>query len=612
MNRSCLLLVALALVVPALAATPVATFRDCPQCPEMTTIPDGTFAMGSNAAEKSWAAAHGANAADVADEAPQHSVSVRSFALGKYDVTRGEYAEFVRETAYPVAEGCRESSYPDSPVRAHASWRDPGFAQSDRDPVTCVSWRDAKAYVSWLNRKVPGGAYRLPTEAEWEYAARAGSTTRFWWGDEDGGAIAHAWYKANSEGRTHPVGSKPANALGLHDMTGNVWQWTEDCYDESYAGAPTDGSARRGADDCLRVDRGGSWLYPAWHLRVATRERNRAEWRDAIMGFRVAKTLGAPQPDDSAYARPGVLLEAGSTRLNFYCMGQGSPAVIFEAGYSDWSPAWVRVHSKVAQWTRACAYDRAGSGFSDPGEKPRSSSRIADELLAALRSAGIPGPYILVGHSYGGVNVRTFALRHMEETAGVVLIDGDSTDVEPAALQEDDHRVGREIVAAYSDCRDALAAGKSLALPAEHGHPAWECDRYLFRGLPEAAWSRELNDKVAELARTKVALFDALVSEMAEVPADEAWLREHRRSLGSRPVRVLSSGHHGGGPRDPDSPEGREYQRLVSKAQADWLGLTTNGKQVFASGSSEYIQLDEPDVVVQAIREVFEAARRPL
>jgi pimeloyl-ACP methyl ester carboxylesterase len=328
------------------------------------------------------------------------------------------------------------------------------------------------------------------------------------------------------------------------------------------------------------------------------------------MGFRVVKTMDLLQPDDSVFTRPGVFLDAGSTRLNFYCMGQGSPSVIFEAGYSDWSPAWVRVLPRVAQWTRACAYDRAGSGFSDPGKTPRSSSRIADELLAALRSGGISGPYILVGHSYGGVNVRTFALRHMDETAGLVLVDGDSTDVEPPALQEADHRAGREIVAAYSDCRDAVAAGASLSLPARKGHPAWECDRYFFRGLPEAAWSRELNAKVAELARTNVAMFDALASEMAEVPADEAWLREHRRPLGSRPIRVLSSGHHGGGPRDSKTPEGREYQRLVSKAQADWLELSTDGKQVFATGSSEYIQLDEPDVVIGAIREVYEAVRR--
>jgi hypothetical protein len=198
----------------------------------------------------------------------------------------------------------------------------------------------------------------------------------------------------------------------------------------------------------------------------------------------------------------------------------------------------------------------------------------------------------------------------MAQTAGLVLVDGDSTDLEPPALQEADHRTAREIVAVYRDCRDALAAGKPLALPAQHGHRAWACDRYLFRGLPEAAWSRELNETVAAIARSKVALYDALASEMEEVPGDEAYLREHRRSLGSRPVRVLSSGRHGGGPSDPDSPEGREYQRLVSKAQADWLELTTNGKQVFAHGSSEYIQLDEPDLVVEAIREVYEAARR--
>ena len=139
--------------------------------------------------------------------------------------------------------------------------------------------------------KSEAGPYRLPSEAEWEYAARAGTTTRFWWGDNDDGAAAHAWYKDNSDGKTHAVGLKPANPLGLYDMVGNVWQWTEDCYADNYAKAPINGSAAESPDGCMRVDRGSCWLYPSWLLRLATRERNPADFRDVVMGFRVAKTL---------------------------------------------------------------------------------------------------------------------------------------------------------------------------------------------------------------------------------------------------------------------------------------------------------------------------------
>jgi formylglycine-generating enzyme required for sulfatase activity len=302
--------------------TPGSVFRDCPDCPEMVVLPVGSFTMGSSAEEKSWAASHGGSMNAVADEAPQHQVSLPPFALGKYDVTRGEYAAFARETGYPAGDGCGSGraifKWEKDPK---LTWENPGQAQTDRDPVVCVSWQDARAYIAWLNRKAhrggggaapASGPYRLPSEAEWEYAARAGTTTKFYWGDDDAAAPVHAWFNANSgcdkveglfcdHGQTHSVGTKPPNAFRLYDMAGNVWQWTEDCYDNSYAGIPADGraneapssdpKAKDGQGNCLRVDRGGSWMFPAWLLRPATRERNPADYRNTIMGFRVARAL---------------------------------------------------------------------------------------------------------------------------------------------------------------------------------------------------------------------------------------------------------------------------------------------------------------------------------
>ena len=304
----------------AVQRAPGTVFRECPDCPEMVVVPAGSFTMGSSAEEKSWAANHGGSRYAVADEAPQHQVSLPSFALGKYDVTRGEYAASARETGYPAGDGCgRGRAIFKWEKDPKLTWENPGHAQTDRDPVVCVSWQDAKAYVAWLNGKVRqksspsgDGPYRLSSEAEWEYAARAGATTKFYWGDDDAAAPVHAWFNANSgcekveglfcdHGQTHPVGAKPPNAFGLYDMAGNVWQWTEDCYDNSYAGIPADGraneapssdpKAKDGHGDCLRVDRGGSWMFPAWLLRPATRERNPAGYSNDIMGFRVARTL---------------------------------------------------------------------------------------------------------------------------------------------------------------------------------------------------------------------------------------------------------------------------------------------------------------------------------
>jgi len=271
---------------------PGVVFEDCEGCPELVVIPAGTFTIGSTTAQKAWAVAHGATPVSVADEAPQHRVKLRAFAMGEYDVTRAQYAQFVQESGYTMAGGCALDSFRTG-LQSDLSWENPGFPQDDLDPVVCVSWRDAQAYVAWLNGKLPAGTHplRLPTEAEWEYAARAGTSSLFWWGDDPKLAPDRAWYDENSNARTQPVGGKPANDFGLFDTAGDVWQWTQDCYAPTYDRAPGDGRAVETGDSCLRVDRGGSWLNPLWFLRPTTRERNASDFRDRIIGFRVARDL---------------------------------------------------------------------------------------------------------------------------------------------------------------------------------------------------------------------------------------------------------------------------------------------------------------------------------
>jgi len=319
-------------------------------------------------------------------------------------------------------------------------------------------------------------------------------------------------------------------------------------------------------------------------------------------------------PGDSVYARPGQLVPAGDgARLNLVCMGKGSPAAVFDSGWEDWSPAWAVVQPRIAKFTRACSYDRAGAGFSEPGPLPRTSVRIADELHAALHTAGVRGPHILVGHAFGGDNVRAFADRYMPEVAGLVMVEADPMDGMPQAAQDEDHRGEVGVVAQLRACRDLIAAGKPLPLlPARPGRPPRTCAQQFFRGLPEVAWSPELNAKLLEIAQTKVAMYDAYASEMEQMAADEAWLRAHSRSFGARPIRVLTTGNHAVGTLDPNrpvTPEHVEYEHQIQLAQAKWLDLSSNAKQIFVQNSSEYIPFDQPDAVVDAIRDVYDQSR---
>ncbi len=282
-------------------------------------------------------------------------------------------------------------------------------------------------------------------------------------------------------------------------------------------------------------------------------------------------------------------------------MGSGSPAVIFDAGFGDWSPSWAAV-PQVARWTRACAYDRAGYAFSDPGVMPRTSVRIADELNAALHDARISPPYVLVAHAFGSYNLRVFADRYVPEVAGIVLEGADDSDVEPAKWQARDHRTFQKIIVELKRCRGALAEG-----------PPKSCDGLFFRGLPEGRFSSLLNAALLHFARTRASLYDAAISEMEEMPADETYLQRHVTSYGSRPIRVLTTWHFGKPPPSPASVHNWHvaFEHDSASAQGSWLRLSTNSRQLFDYDvSRQYIQLDDPHAVLQPIREVLDAVQK--
>ena len=238
-------------------------------------------------------------------EGPRHVVSVRSFALGKYDVTEAEFLTFLRQTAYEPAPCDRIQDIGWRSPRPGLAYS-PGSADSPRQPAVCLSWSDARRYIGWLNDKMRAGIspskagdgpYRLPSEAEWEYAARAGTTTARWWGDTlgVGNANCHGCGSEWDNRLIAPAGSFGPNAFGLYDVLGNVWQWTDDCWNENYVGAPVDGSAWTTGNCDRRVMRGGCWSNSPAFVRSATRVSGDAGGRDydysTYVGFRVARTL---------------------------------------------------------------------------------------------------------------------------------------------------------------------------------------------------------------------------------------------------------------------------------------------------------------------------------
>ena len=276
------------------------TFYDCGVCPKMIILPAGKFTMGSPEGE----------VGRDDDEGPQRQVTItKPFAVSQYEVTLGQFIEFVLETQYKMGNCDRSTGiirrYWYRPKHMHPDFIFEGSNQNSNQPVVCVSWYDAQAYVKWLSA-ITGKNYRLLSESEWEYAARAGTTTAYHFG----ATISQAQAKFGDHlGDTAQVGSYPANTFGLYDMHGNVFEWVEDCWQDHYTGAPTDGSAWTSECDGERVYRGGAWYSGSsgaggslgnpeagWQLRSADRDGRDPTDRSHGVGIRVARDLNPINP----------------------------------------------------------------------------------------------------------------------------------------------------------------------------------------------------------------------------------------------------------------------------------------------------------------------------
>ena len=286
------------------------TFSDCADCPEMVMLPGGSFTMGVPRGEEER---EGVPVDLRGRSEPQRRVTIApGLAMSRSAVTLGQFAAFVAATGHTPGSGCwafvnngTTYEYQEAPA---LNWRNPGFPQKEDHPVVCVSWLDAQAYARWL-ATTTGKPYRLPSEAEWEFAARAGTTTARYWGDTQAPACEYGNVAdlslaeaLNLDRRpqftfrctdrhiyTAPVGSFRPNAFGLHDMLGNVWQWTLDCLNPTLEGQPMDGSPRLAGDCANRSMRGGSWSHLPWYVRAGNRVRGTAVDRYNFAGIRVVR-----------------------------------------------------------------------------------------------------------------------------------------------------------------------------------------------------------------------------------------------------------------------------------------------------------------------------------
>lgn len=297
---------------PKAAAVAAGQYQDCSTCPPMVRIKPGSFVMGASLEEE---ARHGLSEVNRGHSLPLHTVTfAKGYSIGAYPVTVAQFRSFVEETGYKASESCFNQRYNDGHyiyenARGY-SWRAPGFPQGDNYPVVCVSAEDAEAYTGWLSKKT-GHKYALPNEAQYEYALRAGTQTSFFWGKDvrDAEACIYSNQPDFAQARelkapsgpeyrfqcddgyawTSPVGNYKPNPWGLYDMQGNIWEWTADCYNTDYKGAPADGSTWTTGDCDARPSRGGSYGNAAQSAFAGIRAPRGASYVGHSWGFRVVR-----------------------------------------------------------------------------------------------------------------------------------------------------------------------------------------------------------------------------------------------------------------------------------------------------------------------------------
>jgi formylglycine-generating enzyme required for sulfatase activity len=423
----CLLLAA----GPARAADPTLRLNlDAGVHLDLVLVKAGTFREGSPPTE------HGRGD----DETARDVTISRDFYVGKYPVTRGQFARFVAATGYrtEAEKGTSGGSGFDGQglvQRKAFTWKNPGFAQDDEHPVVIVTYDDAQAFAQWLSGKA-GRTVSLPTEAQWEMACRAGSKSRFYQGASDDEARTIGWFKQNAGNGTRAAGQKKPNALGLFDMSGNVNEWVLDWYGPSYGDAAvTDPLERRStlSDKPRRVLRGGSWLRDAGNARCAARYRNTPGSRNADNGFRVIASVdvrpAAATATAAASARPVVSAASGGTRegwptwLALLCpfgffagtiwfivtivrrvLGGGAAGVRTHIGDDGF---WI--YSPDTSRGRAISYSAVVDGVEQPG---------------SIASPGSQGEYVYTGARPSSVKV----LRMAGAVAAAALLGQDTTD----------------------------------------------------------------------------------------------------------------------------------------------------------------------------------------
>ena len=301
------------------------------------------------------------------------------------------------------------------------------------------------------------------------------------------------------------------------------------------------------------------------------------------------------------YLTRGRMVDVGGYRLNIYCVGSGSPTVVFDSGLEDWAPAWIKIQPVISRTTRTCTYDRAGNGLSDAGPLPRTSARIVTELHTLLRNAGEHGPFILVGHSFGGINVRQYADRYLSDVAGLVLDDASAESqvlyMTPEEQRENDRGVAQ--------AQEFMQKCHAFALRRFHGTPmkyVHACPGTFFRGLPDpkdfpGRLDATLIDE-AEQPKQYIASGSEFVN--FTTAGLRKLLKEHR-SYGSIPVRILVAYHHHMSAKD---------EALWQLLHRQWLSLSSNARYIAAKKSGHYIQFDQPDLVIGAIREEIAIVRK--